>query len=119
MNTRIGCIAHWQSRLGDFSPSPSPKPAKDLLDGGDDDDDASSSEYDDEMTASQWFTLCHSWKKRGSSFVYESSHGVRGRACIGIDLLGGEFIEWCSEVLLDIFSLHVPWSWQSTKLSYN
>jgi len=31
--------------------------------------------------------------KKGSSFVYESSNGVRRRASIGIDLLGGEFIK--------------------------
>ena len=57
MNTRIGCIACYQSRLGAFPPSPSLKPAKESsLDGGDnddDDDDASSSKIEDEMTASQ------------------------------------------------------------------
>ena len=52
MNTRIGCIAHRQSHLGGFAPSPSPEPVKDSSDGRDDDDDASGSEYDDVMTAS-------------------------------------------------------------------
>ena len=55
MNTRIGRIAHHQSRLGGFAPSPSHKLAKSSLNGGDvdDDDDASSSKTDDEMTAFQ------------------------------------------------------------------
>ena len=55
MNTRIDRIAHRQSRLGGFAPSPSPEYAEESssLDGGDDDDDASSSEYDDEMMTSQ------------------------------------------------------------------
>ena len=61
MNTRIGCIAHRQSHLGGFAPSPSPEPVKDSSDGRDDDDDASGSKYDDVMTASHWFTLYHSW----------------------------------------------------------
>ena len=62
MNTRIGCIAHRQSRLSGFTPSPTPKPTKESSsDGGDDDDDgASCSETDDKMTASQRFTLYHS-----------------------------------------------------------
>ena len=61
MNTRIGCIAHRQSRLSGFTP-PTPEPTKESsLDGGDDDDDdASCSEIDDKMTASQRFTLYHS-----------------------------------------------------------
>ena len=55
MNTRIGRIAHRQSRLGDFALSPSPYPAEDSsLGGGDDDDeDASGSKYDDGKIASQ------------------------------------------------------------------
>ena len=54
-NTKIGRMACRQSRLGGFTPSPSPEHAEESssLDGGDDDDDASSSKYDDEMTTSQ------------------------------------------------------------------
>ena len=54
MNTRISRIAHRQSRLGDFVPSPSPGPANDSsTDGGDDEDeDASSSKYKDVITPS-------------------------------------------------------------------
>ena len=54
MNTWIGCIAHHQSRLGGFAPSPkcessvNPYASRD-----DDDDDASGSAHDDEMTTSQ------------------------------------------------------------------
>ena len=47
--TKIGRITQRQSRLGSFSPSPSPKPAEDSSDGGEDDDDASGSSSDDEM----------------------------------------------------------------------
>ena len=46
--------------------------------------------------------------KRESSFVYESSLFVRRRASIGINQLGGECFERCSEVLMYLFSLHVP-----------
>ena len=55
MNTRIGCIACRQSRLGGFLPSLDHDPSKESSNGGDDDgDDASSSNYDDdEMTVSQ------------------------------------------------------------------
>ena len=55
MNTRIGCIACRQSRLGGFLPSLDHDPSKESSNGGDDDgDDASSSNYDDdEMTFSQ------------------------------------------------------------------
>ena len=60
MNTRFDHIARCQSRLGGFTPSPSPKHAEESSSGGDDDDDASGSEYDDEMMTSQCFTLCHS-----------------------------------------------------------
>ena len=65
MNTRIGHIARLQSRLGGFTPSPSSEPAEESSSGGDDDDDAegSSSFNDDEMTTSQWHTLCHLWQK--------------------------------------------------------
>ena len=55
MNTRIGCIACRQSRLGGFLPSLDHDPSKESSNDGDDDgDDASSSNYnDDEMTISQ------------------------------------------------------------------
>ena len=62
---------------------PSPKHAEESSSSGDDDDDAFGSESDDEMTASQWYILCHSRQKKGSSFVDESSLVVRGRASIG------------------------------------
>ena len=52
MNTGIGHIARWQSHLGGFALSPSPKLAEDSSDGGDDGDDASISSSDDEMTVS-------------------------------------------------------------------
>ena len=92
MNTRIGCIACRQSRLGGFLPSLDHDPSKESSNGGDDDgDDASSSNYDDdEMTFSQWFTLCHLWQKRGSSFGYERV----------VLLLGGECFEICSGVFV-------------------
>ena len=55
MNTKIGRIAHYQSRLGGFVPSTLEPTEESSLDGGDadDNDDASSSKTDDEMTASQ------------------------------------------------------------------
>ena len=56
MNTRIGRIAHHQSRLGGFSLSPSPEPVEESSsDGGDDDDDdgASCSKTGDKMIVSQ------------------------------------------------------------------
>ena len=54
MNTKIGCIARLQSRLGAFTCFPSPKHAEksSSLDGRDNDDDFGS-KYDDEMTISQ------------------------------------------------------------------
>jgi len=55
MNTRIGRIAHHQSRLGGFALSPSPEPAEESSsDGGDDDDDdgASCSKTGDKMIVS-------------------------------------------------------------------
>ena len=58
--------------MGGFTTSPSPSPSPQALDdeenddgSGDDDDedeDASCS-GDEEMTASQWLTICHSWQK--------------------------------------------------------
>ena len=45
--------------------------------------------------------------KRGSSFVYESSYHVRGRARIGYTRWRESVFEGCSEVLLYLFSLHV------------
>ena len=56
MNTKIGRIAHCQSRLGCFAPPPSPGHDEESssLNGGDEDgDDASGFENDDEMTTSQ------------------------------------------------------------------
>ena len=58
VNTRVGCIARRQDRLGGFieSPSPSPKASEDENDDGDSDDDDddgdedASSPSDDEMT---------------------------------------------------------------------
>ena len=53
INTRVSRIAHRQSHLGGFAPSPSPNPSKESFDGGDDvSDDASSSTSDDEMIVS-------------------------------------------------------------------
>ena len=52
MNTRIGLIAHRQSRLGGFALSPSSELAKDSSNGGDDGGDAFSFS-DDEMIVSQ------------------------------------------------------------------
>ena len=52
INTRIGRIAHRQSHVGGFAPSPNL--AKESSSGGDDDDaDGSNSFSDDEMTTSQ------------------------------------------------------------------
>ena len=55
-----------------LSPSPSPQASKDEDDddGSDDDDDDdkdedASSSNDEEMTASLWLTLYHSWQKGG------------------------------------------------------
>ena len=79
VNTRVGRIAWRQACLGGFVTSPSPSPEafeyKDADDGtGDDDDkedkDASSSS-DEEMTTSQWLTLCHSWQKVGVVLGWE------------------------------------------------
>ena len=54
MNTRIRRIAHHQSRLSGFVPSPSPDPSEESSDGGDDEsDDASIFAHDDKMTDSQ------------------------------------------------------------------
>ena len=54
MNTRIRRIAHHQSRLSGFVPSPSPDPSEESSDGGDDEsDDASLFAQDDKMTDSQ------------------------------------------------------------------
>ena len=58
VTTCVGRITWRQARLGGFiaSPHPSPKASED------EDEDASSSS-DEEMTASQWLNLCHSWQK--------------------------------------------------------
>ena len=41
VNTRVGCVARWQARLGGFveSPSPPPKAFEDNDDSDDDDDE--------------------------------------------------------------------------------
>ena len=54
MNTKIGCIARRQSRLGAFACFPSPEHAeKSSSSDGRDNDDDFGSKYDDEMTISQ------------------------------------------------------------------
>ena len=55
MNTRIGCIAHLQARIGSFRPSPSPSPEASANEGDnvDDDEDDASSSNNNEMTTSQ------------------------------------------------------------------
>ena len=73
VTTCVGRITWHQARLGGFVASPSPSPQaledKDDDDGfGDDDDeededDNASSSGNEEMTASQWFALFHSWQK--------------------------------------------------------
>ena len=76
VNTRIGRIARWQAMGGftaSLSPSPSPQASKDEDDfdgfgdddGDEDEDDDANSSRNKEMTASQWLTLCHLWKKWG------------------------------------------------------
>ena len=69
MNTRVSRIARRQAHMGGFAVSPSPSPStqasedKDADDGSDNDDDDededASSSSDEEMTTSQWLTLCH------------------------------------------------------------
>ena len=72
VNTRVGRIARWQAVMGGFavslSPSPSPQASENESDDGSesddvDEDDGASSSDDEEMTVSQWLTLCHSWQK--------------------------------------------------------
>ena len=65
MNTQVGCIARWQARMAGFAPFPSPSPeaSTDEDDDAGADEDVASSSIDDEMTTSQWLTLCHSWQK--------------------------------------------------------
>ena len=59
MNTRIGCIARRQSKLGGFAPFLEHGSSNTPLASGDDNDDvAFGSSHDDEMTTSQLFTLC-------------------------------------------------------------
>ena len=54
MNTKIGRIAHRQSHLGGFVPSPSPNPSVESSNNEDyDSDDSSSTTHDDDMTVSQ------------------------------------------------------------------
>ena len=76
VNTRVDHIVWWQARLGGFTTSPSPflkaSEDEDAADGDYDDEDEdkdedededASSFSDEEMTTSQWLTLCHSWQK--------------------------------------------------------
>ena len=69
VTTHVGRIAWRQACLGGFitSPSPSPEASEDEDDddgSGDDDKDEDASSFDgEEMTASQWLTLCHSRQK--------------------------------------------------------
>ena len=65
VNTHIGRIARWQAHLSGFAASLSPslkasidEDSDDGVDDDDEDEDARSSS-DDEMTTSQWLTLCH------------------------------------------------------------
>ena len=54
MNTKIGCIAHRQSRLGAFASSPSLEHVEESFSSnGRDNDGDFGSKYDDEMTISQ------------------------------------------------------------------
>ena len=62
MNTKIGRIAHHQSRLGGFPPSLECDSSDASLESGDDDDDTSDSSGD-EMTTSQWSTFVYRGKK--------------------------------------------------------
>ena len=82
VNTRVCRIARWQAHMGGFTASPSPSPSPQALeeedddDGSDDDDDDdededASSFGDEEMTAFQWLTLCHSWQKGGVVMSWE------------------------------------------------
>ena len=66
VNTRVGCIARRQAAMGGFTTytSPSPLTLKDESDDGSDsddvdEDDGASSSSDEEITVSQWLTLCH------------------------------------------------------------
>ena len=51
--------------MAGLAPSPSPSLEASPDDDIDDDEDDADSYDDDEMTTSQWLTLCHSWKKGG------------------------------------------------------
>ena len=71
VNTRVSCIAWRQAIIGGFTVSSSPSPQAsedesddDGFDGDDaDEDDGASFLGDEEMTTSQWITLCHLWQK--------------------------------------------------------
>ena len=71
VNTFVSHIAWRQAHLGGFIASPSPSPEasedKDTDDGSydDDEDEDASSSSDEEMTTSQWLTICHLWQKGG------------------------------------------------------
>ena len=63
MNTRVGCIAPRQARLGGFAPSPSlslEALADEDDDASDDEDNDANSSNDDEMMTSRLLALCHS-----------------------------------------------------------
>ena len=64
VNTHVGRIAWRNAHLGGFTASPSPSlKASTDEDVEDSDDVDTNSSSDDEMTTSQWLTLCHSWQK--------------------------------------------------------
>ena len=66
VNTCVSRITQWQARMGGFTVSSSPSPSPQASE----DEDASSSS-DEEMTTSQWLTLCHSWQKGGVVLGWE------------------------------------------------
>ena len=97
VNTRVDRIAPRQAVMGGLSASYSPSPPASEVesddgfgsDDADEDDDTNSSD-DDEMTTLGTCPLSFV-TKRGSSFVYESSHVFRGRVSIGDIFVRGSF----------------------------
>ena len=64
VNTCVGRIAWRHAHLGGFAASPSHSLKASTDEDVEDSDDAdTNSSSDDEMTTSQWLTLCHSWQK--------------------------------------------------------
>ena len=66
VTSRVGRVAWRQAYLGGFVASPRASEDEDDDDGSSDDDDEdedASSSGDEEMTASQWLALSHSWQK--------------------------------------------------------